>query len=69
MPATRGIDPMTDLVQPITATGEAPTALQLKLQRRARVNAGLRYTLLVVVGLIMIYPLIWLVGASFKSNA
>ena len=31
-------------------------------------GAAIRYTLLVIVGLIMIYPLIWMVGASFKSN-
>jgi oligogalacturonide transport system permease protein len=40
-----------------------------KLERRARVSALVRYTLLVVVGLIMLYPLVWLVGASFKTNS
>jgi oligogalacturonide transport system permease protein len=29
----------------------------------------LRYALLIVVGLIMLYPLIWLIGASFKTNS
>lgn len=33
------------------------------------ISATLRYTLLTIVGLIMLYPLIWLVGASFKPNA
>lgn len=28
-----------------------------------------RYVLLVLVGIIMIYPLVWMVGASFKTNA
>lgn len=37
--------------------------------RRARISAIVRYTLLVFVGLIMLYPMIWLVGASFKTNA
>lgn len=37
--------------------------------RRNRINAILRYTVLSVVGLFMLYPLIWLLGASFKSNA
>jgi len=40
--------------------------------RRARartISAALRYTLLFAVGLVMLYPLIWLVGASFKTNA
>lgn len=29
----------------------------------------LRYGLLLAVGLVMLYPLIWLVGASFKTNS
>ena len=48
---------------------EPPTALELKLRRQARFSATLRYGLLTLVGLIMIYPLIWLIGASFKTNA
>ena len=38
-------------------------------QRRARISAILRYAVLLGVGLVMLYPLIWLVGASFKTNA
>jgi len=30
---------------------------------------AIRYTLLLLVALVMLYPLIWLVGASFKSNS
>lgn len=45
-----------------------PTALEIKLRRRARLSATIRYTLLILVGLIMIYPLLWLIGASFKTN-
>ena len=30
---------------------------------------ALRYFLLTAVGFIMLYPLIWLIGASFKTNA
>lgn len=37
--------------------------------RRDRVSIVVRYTLLIAVGLLMLYPLIWLIGASFKSNA
>lgn len=29
----------------------------------------MKYVVLVVVGGIMIYPLIWMVGASFKANS
>ena len=34
-----------------------------------RANLVLRYVALASVGIVMLYPLIWLVGASFKSNA
>jgi len=40
--------------------------------RRARIrliSTTIRYVLLVAVGFLMLYPLIWLVGASFKTNA
>lgn len=33
-----------------------------------RIGSGIRYAILITVGLVMIYPLLWLVGASFKSN-
>ncbi|TRZ55885.1 MAG: carbohydrate ABC transporter permease [Rhodocyclaceae bacterium] len=33
-----------------------------------RTQLGLRYLALGVVALVMLYPLLWLVGASFKSN-
>ena len=60
---------LSDFPQTQAALDDAPTALEIRLRRRARINAIVRYTLLTVVGLIMIYPLIWLVGASFKTNA
>lgn len=42
----------------------------LRRQRRNRMAAtALRYALLLAVGLVMLYPLAWLVGASFKPNA
>ncbi|WP_137131067.1 carbohydrate ABC transporter permease [Rhizobium sp. FY34] len=42
----------------------------LKAQRRRQIiGATLRYGVLTVVGLFMLYPLIWLVGASFKPNS
>ncbi|WP_026478422.1 carbohydrate ABC transporter permease [Alkaliphilus transvaalensis] len=37
--------------------------------RRNKINAALRYTILAIVGLFMLYPLVWLIGASFKTNA
>lgn len=42
----------------------------LKAQRRRQlISATLRYGVLTIVGLFMLYPLIWLVGASFKPNS
>ncbi len=46
-----------------------PTAIEVKQRRKRRISAALRYGLLTIVGLIMIYPLIWMIGASFKTNA
>ncbi|TCS62774.1 carbohydrate ABC transporter permease [Primorskyibacter sedentarius] len=60
---------ISDFPQTPTPRSEPPSALELKLRRRTRVSSTIRYTLLIVVGLIMIYPLIWLIGASFKSNS
>lgn len=59
----------SELPNPAHNTGDAPTALEIKLRRKARINSFVRYTVLIVIGLIMIYPLIWLVGASFKTNS
>jgi oligogalacturonide transport system permease protein len=38
-------------------------------EQRAKVSAVLRYIVLVLVGVIMVYPLIWMVGATFKTNS
>jgi oligogalacturonide transport system permease protein len=43
-------------------------AANKKLQRKRRTSTIIRYTVLTVVGLIMVYPLIWMVGATFKEN-
>lgn len=38
-------------------------------RRRENVSRAIRYTILAIVGLIMLYPLIWLIGASFMPNS
>ncbi|MCD8371348.1 MAG: carbohydrate ABC transporter permease [Clostridiales bacterium] len=38
-------------------------------EQKNRVSAVLRYIVLIVVGIIMVYPLIWMVGATFKTNS
>nr|WP_298065960.1 hypothetical protein [uncultured Cetobacterium sp.] len=45
---------------------------QLRAKKRniiSGIKVGLRYLTLAVVGIAMLYPLIWLLGASFKTNA
>lgn len=37
-------------------------------KQRNILNTTLRYIILLVVGLIMIYPMVWMIGASFKSS-
>ena len=40
-----------------------------KSRRMNLISATLRYSMLSLVGFFMLYPLIWLFGASFKTNA
>ncbi|WP_207651093.1 carbohydrate ABC transporter permease [Clostridium sp. USBA 49] len=40
-----------------------------KRARKRKFNLAIRYTLLTLVAFIMLYPIIWLIGASFKSNS
>ncbi|WP_417689247.1 carbohydrate ABC transporter permease [Roseibium sp.] len=48
---------------------EASRAYAARQARQDRISAAIRYTLLVVVGFVMLYPLIWLIGASLKTNS
>jgi oligogalacturonide transport system permease protein len=62
-------------MMPSMSTSAAELALEISAAEarqtlsRERRNAALRYLALFAVGLVMLYPMIWLVGASFKSNA
>lgn len=49
-------------------SAEAEHELQ-RTRRRERGQQALRYLILGAVALVMLYPIVWLVGASFKSNA
>ena len=42
--------------------------LERRRRRRNLVSAFIRYGILTAVALIMIYPILWLVGATFKTN-
>jgi oligogalacturonide transport system permease protein len=37
-------------------------------QEKLSVNAVIRYLLLIVVGIILVYPLFWMIASSFKTN-
>ncbi len=37
--------------------------------RKKKITAFFRYLILIGVGFIMVYPLIWMIGATFKTNA
>lgn len=39
-----------------------------RIKKKKIVGLALRYFVLIVVGLVMIYPLLWMVGATFKDN-
>ncbi|MEE0801906.1 MAG: carbohydrate ABC transporter permease [Gemmiger sp.] len=41
----------------------------MKLETRHKIARFFQYLILIVVGFIMIYPLLWMIGATFKSNA
>ena len=42
-------------------------SIQALKQKRA-LQVAFRYTVLIIVGIFMIYPLLWMVGATFKPN-
>ena len=41
----------------------------MKLSTAHKIGRFFKYFVLILVGVIMIYPLVWMVGATFKSNA
>ena len=38
------------------------------VQRRHTISSVMRYTILIAVGILMVYPLLWMLGATFKDN-
>jgi oligogalacturonide transport system permease protein len=53
-------------------TGGQAAALELRHDfhdaRRAARSAIVRYAVLVTIGLLMLYPLLWMIGSAFKPN-
>lgn len=40
----------------------------MKKKTRENINVVIRYTVLILVGFVMFYPMLWMVGASFKAS-
>jgi oligogalacturonide transport system permease protein len=60
---------MSAVLPDLRDTALVSNAEALRTLRRERLSAAVRYVILLAVGLLMLYPMIWLVGASFKSNS
>ncbi|MEB2846389.1 ABC transporter permease subunit [Rhizobiales bacterium RZME27] len=60
---------MTDIHLPTTSIRITDEAAAAKRARMDLISSVVRYALLFGVGFLMLYPLIWLVGASFKTNS
>ncbi|WP_119157370.1 carbohydrate ABC transporter permease [Caldimonas tepidiphila] len=60
---------MSAVIDQLPGSGLASNAEALRTRRREQISSAVRYVILIAVGLLMLYPMIWLVGASFKSNS
>ncbi len=40
----------------------------LTMSAKRRVSNMFRYAVLIAVGVVMVYPLLWMIGATFKDN-
>ena len=40
----------------------------LSMERKRKLSNFVRYLVLIAVGLVMVYPLLWMIGATFKNN-
>ncbi|WP_105901222.1 carbohydrate ABC transporter permease [Vibrio gangliei] len=47
---------------------EAANAENNRTIRREKINAFIRYSVLIIVGFMMLYPLLWMFTAAFKPN-
>ena len=41
----------------------------MTLEKKRQIATVIKYVVLILVGIIMIYPLVWMIGASFKTNS
>lgn len=59
-------EPEVKIPRPST---EAAIKANRNLAVRRGIGTTLRYIVLILVGIIMIYPLVWMIGATFKNNS
>jgi len=60
---------MTEIHATTTDLGGLNAKAAARRARLETISAVIRYGLLLAVGFVMLYPLIWLIGASFKTNS
>lgn len=60
---------MTDIQITKTPIRTSEEAVAIRRARLDFLSTAIRYILLLAVGFLMLYPLIWLIGASFKTNS
>lgn len=53
----------------MTTTLKTISDSQKRIRNRRIRSTIIRYVVLIVVGIVMIYPLIWMIGATFKENS
>jgi oligogalacturonide transport system permease protein len=53
----------------ITADPPKKDVKEKRRKKKPNIGATIRYIILLLVALIMLYPIIWMVGATFKTNA
>lgn len=52
----------------MTAFAYKTNKRHISMRRKKIVSDLLRYLILIAVGLVMVYPLLWMIGATFKDN-
>ena len=55
-------------IQQITEARDVAEREVARTLRREKISRSIRYVILLFVGLLMLYPLVWMFSASFKPN-
>lgn len=52
----------------MTAFAYKMSKKSVSMERKRMIGNAVRYLVLIAVGLVMVYPLLWMIGATFKDN-